>query len=302
MKHTGLSTKRYPARRGFARALAVAVFALALFVLATTVPLGGARTPSATPRPLVTATPVAPTIQAVPTPDSAEQPKPGFATPDMGESGTASIIVPAQDWYMIQLGAYSTSDAAAAQAKLYTGRGAAGYMLEDDKFRVLAAAYDTRDDAEVIKARLKDVQGLDTYVYHVTTDELELSVTAASGQVQALREGFDVVLLAMREMGRLSTELDKQRMDGADIIQAAQALRLEAQDRQRALEERLGGNASAIVRGLGDLLTMTDRGLEAICAQNAQETIAMTSKIKYNQIDLIWHVIGYIRQISAQQA
>ena len=51
----------------------------------------------------------------------------------------------------------------------------------------------------------------------------------------------------------------------------------------------------------GTLLSTADTGLQAICAQNTQETVSMTSKIKYHQIDLLWGFVQYVKQITAQK-
>jgi hypothetical protein len=283
--------------------LGAVVFALLALLLARGLPGPWQAAPRATPLPLVTATPVPPDRVAVQTPAAqTDIPAPGFATPDWGEQGEGLVTIPGLDWYAIQLGAYGEEQAAREQARRYTGRGAAGYVLQDGAYRVLAAAYATPEDAETIRGRLHDAQGMDTYVYHLSADTVELSVTAAQGQVQALRGGFDVLTQTLRQMHRLSTDLDAQRMDGATVVLAAQAMRLEVEDRQRALSEALGSSTSQVVTGLGVLLETARKGLETICAQNTQETVTLTSNIKYQQIDLLCSLLRYMRQLTAQQA
>ncbi len=299
---TRLRTKRYPAGRGVQRAIALAVFALALFVLSRTLQLGDVAPNRATRAPIspVTPTPPAKTL-ADPQPTLSDVPEPGFPTPQVGETGSQSIIIPAQDWHTIQLGVYENADAAALQAAQYVTRGAAGYVLADDRYRVLAAVYNTREDAETIKARLKEGQNIDAYIYRLSTEEVELSVTAAAAQIQALRDGFAVVQDTLTEMGRLSAELDKQNLDGGAVILGAQEAKLRVQRAQKTLEDVLGSASSAVVTGLKELLNTANDGLEMICAQNAQESVNMTSKIKYHQIDLLWRYIQYVQQITAQR-
>ncbi len=301
MKQTRLRTKRYPARRGLQRVLALVVFALALFVLSQTVNLGKPNG-GATPKPLaaVTATPPPSTAPAN-TPLADEIPQPGFPTPLLGADGSGSIFIPKLDWHLIQLGAYSGPESAEQQAKQFIQRGAAGYILQDDRYRVIAAAYTTREDAEIIKARLQEVQGVDTYIYHLSTEEVELSVTAAAAQIQALSEGFDVLRSALTELGRLSTELDKQQIDGSAVILRAQDMRQRVRESAGTLENVLSHSNSEVVVGLRTMLAAADSGLETICAQNAQESVAMTSKIKYHQIDVMWRFIQFVKQITAQK-
>jgi hypothetical protein len=289
--------------RGIQRAMALAVFALALFVLSQTLRLGGSGESDATRAPIraVTPTPSAPALRDTPAPTPAGEPQAGFPTPAVGQVGGFAVLIPAQDWYTIQFGAYSTAEAAEQQAGLYTARGAAGYILQDDRFRVLAATYATREDAETIQARLRATQGIESYIYRLSTEEVELSVTAAEAQIQALRDGFAAVRAAIEEMGRLSTELDRQSIDGGTVILGAQEARQTVQNARRALEEVLGSSGSEVVAGLRALLQNADSGLETICAQNAQESVRITSKIKYHQIDLLWRYVQYIRGITAQR-
>ncbi|MCL2812270.1 MAG: SPOR domain-containing protein, partial [Clostridia bacterium] len=239
-----LRAKRYPAGRSGQRAMALAMFALALFVLTRLIwpvesegpgqRIGPTPLAPVTPTPVVT---VAPTVRPpTPVPTLNEEPQPGFAPPESQEERSQSIFIPKLDWYLIQLGAYSTAEAAQQQARVYTGRGAAGFILEDDRFRVIAAAYPTQQDAETIRARLGESQGIETYVYRLSTDEVELNVTAAAGQIQALQDGFDALHVALIETGRLSIELDKQQIDGAAVILGAQDARLRVQDASRTLE------------------------------------------------------------------
>lgn len=307
--HSKLRAKRYPTGRGGQRVLALVVFALAIFVLTRLVWPGDTdgfgQDVRVTPLAPVTPTPVptdAPNPQTpAPTFHPSDVPQPGFSPPELSEERSQSIFIPALDWYLIQLGAYSTSEAAQQQARLYTGRGAAGYLLEADRFRVIAAAYATQQDADTIKERLKDTQNIDTYVYHLFTDEVELNVTAAVGQIQALQGGFDALHAALIDIGRLSTELDKQAIDGAAVVLGAQDIRTRVQEASRTLESVLGGSNSEVVAGLRALLSTADAGLKAICDHNAQETVGMTSKIKYQQIDLLWNFVRYVKQITAQK-
>ena len=130
---------------------------------------------------------------------------------------------------------------------------------------------------------------------------MELNVTASAGQIQALQDGFDALHGALVEAGRLSIELDKQQIDGAAVVLGAQEARLRVQEASRALEAVLGSSNSEVVVGLRALLATADAGLKAICEHNAQETVGMTSKVKYHQIDLLWGFVRYVRRITAQK-
>ena len=59
-----------------------------------------------------------------------------------------TVTLPGKTWYTLQLGVFEQQDAADALAESYRGRGAGGYVLLEEHYRVLAAGYETRADAQ----------------------------------------------------------------------------------------------------------------------------------------------------------
>ena len=71
-------------------------------------------------------------------------------TPAESRQETRTITLPAATWYALQLGVFEQESAAKSLAESYQGRGAAGYIDDGEHYRVLAAAYETRADAQAV--------------------------------------------------------------------------------------------------------------------------------------------------------
>ena len=87
-------------------------------------------------------------------------------SPMLSPGERADITVPGMPLYAVQMGAFSTEAAAQGEAESMKARGGAGFILRDgERYRVLAAAYRTADDARSVRDNLKQAQGIESYVY-----------------------------------------------------------------------------------------------------------------------------------------
>lgn len=272
-----LQKKRYPAGRGFRRALGL-VFLMAALYLLTAGVKGFFSRGAGTPQP------------------SAPSATPGF---ELDVSDT--LVLPKRTFYTIQLGAYAGLDAARSQAAAYTGRGAAGYILEDDKFRVLASAYTTQEDAAIIQKRLGD-QGVPAYIYILSTDEIELRITATEDQQIAIQNIFSFVEGAMQEIGACSLALDKQEMTPEAVVSRMQTLFDQGESLKKKLSRLVPGGADGVVDGLMELLGTTQNAISSVKSQNSQDALAMASRIKYNYLDVLCNYVRFNQSILASLA
>lgn len=276
-----LRSRRYPLARGLRRALCLVILTALLYGLTAGVrglifrrasapePGGTTETPAQTP------------------------------APDAQVSDTLSL--PERAFYAIQLGAYSGLEAARAEARLYTGRGAAGYILEDEKFRVLAAVYTDPDDAETIRARL-ETQDIPAYVYTLHAQQVELRVTASPEQRAALFEAFAFVEEAMGEIDACSLALDRQEMTPQAVQDRMQSLYDHGETVRRTLREQVPQGADAVADALHALLEATQNAISAVKSQNSQDSIAMASQIKYNYLDVVCNYVRFNQTILAAMA
>lgn len=216
MRAKGLKTAVYPS--GSRAARAILCFALAAAILALSI---WAR------RMLH----VKPFFSLAPAPTAAVEPL------DAGDQARASLDIAllGGEWYALQLGAFTGEEAARKLANEYTPRGAAGFVrLSEGAYRVYAAAYPTRADAQKVQTRLA-AQGVSTYIQAMPRGRVTLRAGGAQKQVDALAdacvylEGLDDKLYA------LFTALDARQTDG----ETARAALLSESKTCGALAQRL---------------------------------------------------------------
>lgn len=272
--HHHLQKKRYPAGRGLRRALGLVCFMAALYLLTTGVKgFFAQRT------------------------QGQQIAQPGATLPPQ-QDVSDTLVLPKRTFYTIQLGAYAGLDAARSQAAAYTGRGAAGYILEDDKFRVLASAYTTQEDAMTIQQRLES-QGISAYIYILQTDEVELRITATADQQIAIQNIFSFVEGAMQEIGACSLALDKQTMTAEAIISRMETLYAQGDSLKKKLLRLVPGGSDGVVDSMLSLLETTQNAISSVKTQNSQDSLAMASKIKYNYLDVLCNYVRFNQSILA---
>ena len=82
---------------------------------------------------------------------------------------TREVTLPAETWYAIQTGVFSTQEAAREKAGAYAERGAPGTVVQEgDKWRVFIACYGSEADAASVRQRLGEHQRVETYLYRWT--------------------------------------------------------------------------------------------------------------------------------------
>ena len=167
MRADRLQTNTYPISHRPARAALCLLLGAGILALAVYLQLGrGGSLPFSLGSP-ATAVP----SRATPAPKRAE-----------GE-----ITLAAHTWYALQLGAFTQEGSARQLAQEYIARGAAGYVQQQDStYRVLAAAYPTRAEAQTVQTRLS-AQNVGVYIHPFTQPELSLRAQGSADQVEAVR-------------------------------------------------------------------------------------------------------------------
>ncbi len=204
-------------------------------------------------------------------------------------SGTALVDVPAQPIYAVQLGVFSSESAAQSEAQIVAERGGAGYVLEDGgRYRVLAAAYITIEDARSVRDNLLKSQGMDAAVYTGGTGVMSLRVTAAADRIAQLQAAFDARLAAMEALMALSQSIDAK---AADLPQATQRV----QDMRSALAPHLtnlgqmqkASGQTDIAAALLQETALLDSFLASLTQNQGTDMVAMSQKVKYNTLSLL---------------
>ena len=94
---------------------------------------------------------------------------------------TREITLNGSVWYALQLGAFETEEAAGQLAEQFQRRGAAGYLWPEERFRVLAAVYPEKEDAQAVRQQLRDQHDVDSYLFEISIPSVSLRMTGMRG-------------------------------------------------------------------------------------------------------------------------
>ena len=169
------------------------------------------------------------------------------------------LTVSAHTIYALQLGAFAQQEAAAQTAREYAARGAAGYIMNDaGTYRVLAAAYPSRAEAQAVQTRLNG-QGISTYIHPGTQEAFALRVGGTASQVRALQETLAYLDALGGKLHTLSNTLDAGEAELADTQAALSSECVTCRQFSQRLADAFGGTLPEALTSLGDtLLSIAD--------------------------------------------
>lgn len=98
--------------------------------------------------------------------------------------------LPSVEWYALQLGAFDQEESAKALSRQYQSRGAAGYLWQDDRYRVLAAVYASEEDARNVRQQISQQHAVESYLYKIALQPLPVSIHGMQGQIEILQAAF----------------------------------------------------------------------------------------------------------------
>ncbi len=206
------------------------------------------------------------------------------------------------DFYALQTGVFADAQAASAEAEAQQALGAAGYVYEDVRYRVLASLYRTREDAGAVKERL-EAQGVDCYIYTGCVGAMEITVSGPQELSSAMEAAYRLWCDTITAQGELCDLLEMEGIDVPSVcallLQQAKDLDAQAQLLHPAQEVR---DDLGVLAGLYDLLEVTRADTEKLAAQNDLEALAFLSKLRYNYIACVLYYRDYIEGISQKYA
>lgn len=176
------------------------------------------------------------------------------AAPQEKRHTTAEISLTGRTWYALQLGAFTQENAAWQLSQQFIPRGAAGYVCaQEGVYRVYAAAYPTRAEAQSVQTRLSD-QGVTTYIQQLIEPAVTLRAAGTPRQVEAVSEALAHLNTLSVQFLSLSTALDQQEMDAASALEALQSEGNTCLALSYALEAAFDGQVDAAAQPLHALL------------------------------------------------
>jgi len=194
-----------------------------------------------------------------------------------------SVQIKEQKYYAVETGFFTSDSDARAEAQSVKGRGGAGYIYNDGKFHVLAAAYATLSDAEKVKAQL----GGNAAVYEVKTPALSIEFDGTKAQKETISKAFLQFSALYGKLYNLSVRLDLQEI-GAGAVYLALA---ECENETRALitefNAATGGVTTMTFIRLRSELTIAADALYSLCDITAQDR-NLAADLKYAYWGLIF--------------
>ena len=103
---------------------------------------------------------------------------------------TLEFELPSYQWFALQLGVFDNREGAEEFSHEYQKRGAAGYLWYENNFRVLAAAFPLREDAQLVREQLKKQHAVDSHLFSIDFPAVTLRVTGMRGQLDILQAAF----------------------------------------------------------------------------------------------------------------
>ena len=103
---------------------------------------------------------------------------------------------------MVQMDAFSEKDDAGTSAQSVKERGGAGYVIQDEYYRVFAAAYNTQEQAQSVCEQLIKQDEKEAKVYPVSSGSVVFKITATRDQIDTVSEAFAYFPRNMRRAGR----------------------------------------------------------------------------------------------------
>lgn len=134
------------------------------------------------------------------------------------------IVLEASEWHALQLGAFENEAAAKELAEQYTRRGAAGYVWNDGRYRVLAAVYPLKEDAQQVRQQLQLQHEIETYLYQVKLPEIHVRLSGKQGQLDILQAALIHGNDLLAELQRMSVAMDRQELNTAEALDELGAL------------------------------------------------------------------------------
>ena len=129
-----------------------------------------------------------------------------------GQTGARLLELPELRCYALQMGVYASETNAEKQAVELQSVGAGGYILqEEDRYRVLAAAYATEDDLQQVRSQLSD-EGLDSAGHVIASLPCRLVVTGTESQVETLSAVLDGLVGLQGQLTELAIEFDREQL------------------------------------------------------------------------------------------
>lgn len=218
-------------------------------------------------------------------------------TPQESAADERIITLPGKTWYALQLGVFDQESSARQLAESYRGRGAGGFIAGSAPFRVLAAAYTSRADAQSVQNQLRTLHGVEAYINEIHRAEMTFKVTGQKAQLIALSDAYDAVDQAAVHFSTLSQGLDQRVMEETEILLALKSQKETLIALRDRLQNLFGPQPHAAVAQMMNLLSELSEAVDLALAAPGETRLG--AQIKYCQLLCIIRMTDYAQALAA---
>ena len=134
-----------------------------------------------------------------------------YAQDDKATRITETIKVDAMSFLGIQIGAFNSKENAQSIANQLQSKGGAGYVLEDQYFRVIAMIFLKESDARAVIEQLKN-QSVESQLYEIKCPGVDMDITASSEKIEGIKSTFSLLQEEFQVMELIIRDLDNDKM------------------------------------------------------------------------------------------
>lgn len=198
------------------------------------------------------------------------------------------VELPEYTWYGLQTGAFEAEERALESAQAFQKRGAAGYLWKDGRFRVMAAVYPLKEDAQLVRQQLREQHEIDTYLYQIRYPSVKLRLRGMQGQLEILQSAFSYVHELTAQLQKLSVEIDRQEANVEEIEERLRALKTQTDIIEVRIRQRFASPVPETVKKLLDCF----EHFAAFCSSSAENktSAVLGAKLKYQTLDTLWDI------------
>ncbi len=210
----------------------------------------------------------------------------------------ASITVelPADTWYALQVGVFESEESAHQAAQVFQARGAAGYIWHDGRYRVLAAVYPSKEDAQIVREQLKERHSIDTYLYPIEYPSVHMRLTGMQGQLEILEASFEHAKDIAVQLQQQSVAIDRQEISGFDAKKKLDAITAQADIVALRLEQRFPKPVHSTVQAL--IECFTDYSSFALEFTGEESAVEVGIRLKYQTFVTLQKILDVYQTLS----
>lgn len=197
------------------------------------------------------------------------------------ETMTETMVeLPASTWYALQVGVFESEETANQSSLAFQKRGAAGYLWQDGRYRVLAAVYPVQEDAQSVRSQLRDQHNIDSYLYAIEFPAVSMRLRGMQGQLEILQAAFGHASDLAMQLQALSVAMDRQEVSRSEAIEQLTALRTQMNLVSLRLQQRFSKPVHETVQALIDCFEGYGQFVSGLSADESDVTMGM--KLKYH--------------------